>query len=183
MSLRKKFNSTKEDTAQRVFDEVTKKYRGRGRRSLLAHFSRYGFLIALLPECLLVSAESQAFRLSTVCNQISSRRSPEVATFASKFLSESDDALEHMAMAGLSAKQLLNSLQLGICVIAARSHLCCCRPTLLKTPFLWSAVSPRTAALCKKQLASLAFSLQMQSRSCRTGLAEGLVNLGTFCLL
>ncbi|CAE7941764.1 Disp1, partial [Symbiodinium sp. KB8] len=106
-----------EDTAQRVFDEVTKKYRGRGRRSLLAHFSRKGFLIALLPECLLVSAESHAFRLSTVSNQISNRRSPEVATFASKFLSESDDALEHMAMAGLSAKQLLNSLQLGICVI------------------------------------------------------------------
>ena len=130
MSLRKKFNSTKEDTAQRVFDEVTKKYRGRGRRSLLAHFSRKGFLIALLPECLLVSAESHAFRLSTVSNQISNRRSPEVATFASKFLSESDDALEHMAMAGLSAKQLLNSLQLGICVIAARSHLCCCRPTI-----------------------------------------------------
>eukprot|EP00439_Symbiodinium_sp_Y106_P045782 s258_g5.t2 len=60
-----------EDTAKRVFNEVTQKYR-----------------------------DDPA----------------EVATFASKFLSESDAALD-MAMAGLSAKQLLNSLQLGICVI------------------------------------------------------------------
>ncbi|CAE7575413.1 KCNH6 [Symbiodinium sp. CCMP2456] len=105
---RRSFKSTKEDTAQRVFDEVTKKYRGRGRNSqdVLAGTSAFW----CQPSLKLFDFRLYATRSAT-------ENPADVTTFASKFLSESDDTLEHMAMTGLSAKQLLNSLQLGICVI------------------------------------------------------------------
>ena len=75
--------------------------------------------------------EAQAIRLNAT--RLATDDPAEVATFASKFLSESDAALD-MAMAGLSAKQLLNSLQLGICVIAARLRLCCRHTVLTLSP-------------------------------------------------